>query len=53
MQVDLCITMFVYIFWYISYYSLKFFQSSSIFDCNYVNFVDLYLKADVNKDWCP
>ena len=40
---------------YLSHYSLKFFQSSLkgfIFELRDVNFVDLYLRFDVNKDWC-
>ena len=40
---------------YLSHYSLVFFQSSpkgSTFESNDVNFVDLYLRFDVNKDWC-
>ena len=40
---------------YLSHYSLKFFQSllkGFIFELRDVNFVDLYLRFDVNKDWC-
>ena len=40
---------------YLWHYSLKFFQSllkGFIFELRHVNFVDLYLRFDVNKDCC-